>query len=337
MAVYTRLTREEISNHLKNYSLGELVDFKEIIAGIDNSNFIIDTKKGRYILTIFESRINKEELPFFINFKLHLANHGICCPRPILDNSQAAIIDLKGKKSSIVTFLKGSTLEPEKNGRYKMITSKHCFEVGKTLAKLHVASTSFKESRDNELGVKGFRKLFKKFEHLIDDYQKNLGGEILEVIDFLEAKYSKDILESILDLPSFAIHADLFPDNVFFDENDNVCGVIDFYFAANDFLIYDFAIVVNAWSFDEDNNFIEEKFLQIVQGYNEIKKFSSDELKFLPIALIAAAMRFLLTRLHDMFFTPKDSLVKVKDPQEYLIKMRYFKSKQSRINQLFRK
>lgn len=327
MAVYTRLTKEEISNHLKNYSLGELVDFKEIIAGIDNSNFIIDTKKGRYILTIFESRINKEELPFFINFKLHLANHGICCPRPILDNSQTTIVDLKGKKSSIVTFLEGSTLEPEENGRYKIITPKNCFEVGKTLAKLHIASADFKEYRDNELGVKGFRKLFKKFEHLLDDYQKNLSGEILEVIDFLEAKYNEVNLGSKFDLPSFAIHADLFPDNIFFDENGNISGVIDFYFAANDFLIYDFAIVLNAWSFDEKNNFVEEKFLQIMQGYNEIKKFSSDELKFLPIALIAAATRFLLTRLHDMFFTPKDSLVKIKDPQEYLIKMRYFKSK----------
>ncbi|MBU6338533.1 MAG: homoserine kinase [Rickettsiales bacterium] len=320
MAVYTRLTAAEINQHLiDNYQIGELVSFKEIVEGIDNSNFIIDTKKGRYILTIFEKRINKEELPFFINFKLHLANNGICCPCPILDNKGGTIVDLKGRKSVIVSFLNGAVLKPEENGYYKNITSKHSFEVGKVLAKLHEAAKGFNMKRENELGVNGFRNLFKKFEHLIDDYQKDLGDEISQIIDFLEVNYRQD-------LPSAAIHADLFPDNVFFDEKQNVSGVIDFYFAANDLLIYDFAIIVNAWCFDENNNFIEERFSQMMKGYNEVRKFSSSELNFLQISFIAAAMRFLLTRLHDMFFTPKDSLVKVKNPQEYLIKLRYFRA-----------
>jgi homoserine kinase type II len=319
MAVYTRLTKEEIAKHLENYPIGELVDFKEIIDGIDNSNFIIDTEKGRYILTIFESRINKEELPFFINLKLHLANKGICCPRPILNNAGESISDLKGKKSSIVSFLSGATLKPQENGYYDSITPKHCFEIGKVLAKLHEAAADFEMQRKNEISVMGFRNLFSRFDQLIEDYQKGLRGEILEVLTFLEQNWKND-------LPSAAVHADLFPDNVFFNPNGQLSGVIDFYFAANDALIYDFAITVNAWCFDENNVFQEEKFNQMMSGYNEVKSFSSKELEVLKIALLAASMRFLLTRLHDMFFTPKDSLVKVKNPQEYLGKLRYFKS-----------
>lgn len=209
MAVYTRLTTAEIENHLLHYNLGKLTYFKEIIAGIDNSNFILDTEKGRYILTIFESRIDKSELPFFINFKLHLAEKGICCPRPILDNQGSSIIDLKGKKSSIVSFLSGETLQPQEDGYYSNITSNHCFEVGKALAQLQEAALDFKMQRQNELGVNGFRSLFSKFEHLVEDYQKNLRGEILDALDFLEKNWQNN-------LPMAAVHGDLFPDNVFF-------------------------------------------------------------------------------------------------------------------------
>lgn len=320
MAVYTRLTKEEIENHLKSYAIGNLVSFKEIVAGIDNSNFIIDTDQDRFILTIFESRINKDELPFFINFKRHLSNKGICCPRPILNNSGESISDLKGKKASIVSFLSGATLEPQEDGYYASITEKHCFEIGKTLAKLHDAAADFEMQRANEIGVNGFRDLFSKFEQSIGGYQEGLREEILEVVGFLEQNWKSD-------LPSAAVHADLFPDNVFFGPDDCLSGVIDFYFAANDVLIYDFAIIVNAWCFDEKNNFKEEKFAKLMDGYNEVKLFSVEELSSLKVSLLAAATRFLLTRLYDMFFTPEDSLVKVKDPQEYVGKMRYFRSK----------
>lgn len=306
MAVHTKLAKEEIIAHLRKYSLGEFVDFKEILQGIDNSNFILITEKGKFILTIFESRINENDLPFFINFKLHLAQKGISCPRPILDNSGATIVDLKGKKSAIVTFLNGATLEQN-------ITSHHCFEVGKILAKLHLAAADFKMSRKNDLGVQGFKPLFSKFEHLLENYQKNLREEILENLDFLDANWKPN-------LPSAATHLDLFPDNVFFDEQNKVSGVIDFYFAANDALIYDFAITMTAWC---DN---EEKFLRLFQGYESVRKFLESEKDFLKIALVAASMRFLLTRLHDMFFTPKDSLVKIKDPQDFLKKLRFFRA-----------
>ncbi len=317
MAVYTRLTKEEISKHLQNYQIGDFLDFTEIMAGIDNSNFILKTTKGKFILTIFEARINKDELPFFINLKLHLAKKGIHCPKPILDNQGLVIVDLKGKKSTIVTFLSGKTLEPQDDGYYSNITPGHCFEVGKELARMHLAATDYTAPRVNDLGVKGFRKLFNKFSNQIDETLKN---EITQNLNFLEDKWSAD-------LPSAAVHVDLFPDNVFFDENAKLSGVIDFYFAANDFLIYDFAVSANAWCFDEKNNFIEEKFLQLLKGYESVRTFSPAEKDFLNLALMAASMRFLLTRLHDKIFTPKDSLVKIKNPQEYLEKLRFFKSK----------
>ena len=302
MAVYTKITGSEIVSHLKRYDIGSLISFSEIIQGIDNSNFIIITTKGKFILTIFESRIDKEDLPFFMNLKLHLAQKGILCPNPILDNKGSLIADLKEKKSSIVSFINGKSLEK--------ITAKSCFEVGKTIAKLHVAAADFPMSRRNELGVDYFHNFFSKFSHLLDHYQKDLRKEILETINLLEKSWRHN-------LPSAPTHLDLFCDNIFFDENQEVSGVIDFYFAANELLIYDFAITATAWNNTED----------LMRGYEEIRKFSSEEKDFLKIALVAASMRFLLTRLHDMFFTPKDSLVVVKNPQEYLEKLRFFRSK----------
>lgn len=322
MAVYTRLTTSEIEKHLLNYQLGKLVDFKEIIAGIDNSNFIIDTEKGRYILTIFESRIDKSQLPFFINLKQHLSSKGICCPSPVPDNSGSTITDLKGKKASIVSFLSGETLKPQENGYYNNITKEHCLEIGKALAKLHQGAEDFNMERENELGANGLRSFFSKFEKFTQDYQENLSEEILESLDLIERNWKNN-------LPQAAVHGDLFPDNVFFNnegETPKLSGIIDFYFAATDSLIFDFAITVNAWCFDEKNNFEEEKLEQMMTGYNQIRSFSNEELDFLQIALIASSLRFLLTRLHDKFFTPKDSLVKIKDPQEYLAKLRYFRS-----------
>lgn len=337
MAVYTKLTFEEIQNHLKNYDLGELLEFKEIMAGIDNSNFIINTQKGKFILTIFESRIDKNDLPFFINFKIHLAKNGICCPKPMLDNKGTAIVDLKQKKSAIVSFLSGATLQPRADGYYDNITPIHCFEVGKILAQLHLAALDFKGFRTNDLGFATFKNWFEKFENFLVDKNSvaifpvkkgrgagSLHAEILSAIDFVESRWNAD-------LPEAPAHLDLFPDNVFFDEQEKIIGVIDFYFAANDLLIFDFAIVVNAWCFDENNIFDEEKFVNLKQGYELVRKMTPAEEDFLEIALVASSLRFLLTRVHDMFFTSKDSFVKVKDPREYLAKMRYFSGKINKI------
>ncbi len=353
MAVYTKLTFTDIAQHLKQFSLGELVGFKEIIEGIDNSNFILETKKdskiNKFILTIFESRINKDQLPFFINFKSHLTQHNISCPQPIANNIGDTINEIKGKKSVIVNFLCGKSLAPNIDGYYDNITSTHCFEVGKVLAQMHLAAHDFTMSRPNDLGVTGWKNLFAKFEHMLNPpspetsslsslkpsgfedlpqqerssattslRMTNIKQEISTTLEFLQKSWQHD-------LPSAAAHLDLFPDNVFFAENSKLSGVIDFYFSANDLLIYDFAIIVNAWCFDANNDFDTNKYNAMLQGYESVRKFSNSEKDFLKIALIGAAMRFLLTRLHDMFFTPKNSLVKIKNPQEYLMKMKYFK------------
>lgn len=320
MAVYTNIVEKEVVNHLKNYDLGNLIEFKGILAGIDNSNFLITTSKGRFILTIFESRISIKDLPFFINLKLHLAKRGVCCPRPIKDQDGQIISDIKGKKSTIVSFLDGQSLQPRQDGYYDNIRAKHCFELGEITARMHLAAADFPIMRKNDLGTLSFRAFLSKFEHLLGDSQPHLKTEIIDGIDFLENSWNEDLQKS-------AIHADLFPDNVFFDSNQKLSGVIDFYFAATDLLIYDFAIIVNAWCFDKNNAFSNENFIKMRQGYEKVRKINDDEDKFLKTALIAASMRFLLTRLYDKFFTPKDSLVKIKDPQEYLAKLRYFREK----------
>ena len=323
MAVYTKLTFEQINNFIKeNYQIGQLKSFKEIIDGIDNSNFIINTdingSESRYILTIFEKRMENQDLPFFMNLKLHLAKQGICCPRPIVNNNAQLISKIQNKPAAIVTFLEGATLKPNSRGYYPNITENHCFQVGKNLALLHNAASGFKGYRENDLGVRSLNNLFNKIDKAdLDNYKKDLGSQIKQYLDFLNKNWNDN-------LDSATVHVDLFPDNVFFDNQGNLSGIIDFYFAANDLLIYDFAVIVNAWCFDADNNFNRNKFDSAFAGYQQLRKFKKSELEFLDIALIGASARFLLTRLYDLFNTPKDSLVKVKDPEEYLQKIGFF-------------
>lgn len=325
MAVYTKLNDEEIITHLTNYKIGKLINFKGIVAGIDNSNFIIETTEAKFILTIFESRINKDDLPFFIELTSHLAKSGICCPKPIKNNSGQFITKIKNKSSVIVTFLRGKNLEPLDNGLYDNITQNHCFEIGKISAKMHNLVSDFNMSRQNDLGMINFTNFYEKFAKNVDSFQVNLSNKITNIITKLNKSWQED-------LPSGVIHSDLFPDNVFFEDkidnkgniNPKISGVIDFYFAANDLFIYDFACLVNAWCFDEKNHFVENNYQSLINGYESIRKFDHNEKDFLKTALIAASTRFLLTRLHDFFFTPKDSLVKVKDPNEYIAKLNFF-------------
>ncbi|MBM3590068.1 MAG: homoserine kinase [Alphaproteobacteria bacterium] len=315
MAVYTKITKTELEQHLCNYEIGGLIDFHEIVEGIDNSNYIIKTSTGKYIFTIFESRIDKEILPYFVNLKQHLSSKNISCPKPISNKSGNKITDFKNKKTIIVTFLEGSSLKPHLDGYYYNITPNNCLQIGEILAKMHVASQDFVQFRYNDLGVDGFEKLYQKFSHLLADYDKTLVDLIPQEITNLKALWNPN-------LQSSACHLDLFPDNVFFKDG-KISAVIDFYFSANDLQIYDFAIIVNAWCFDK-HSFNHQKFISIVNGYQSIKPFTKSELEFLPTALKCASMRFLITRLNDYFFTPKNSLVKIKDPQEYKQKLLFF-------------
>lgn len=321
MAVYTKITTSQLQQHLKNYQLGELLKVNEIIDGIDNSNFIIHTTQNKFILTIFEKRINPQDLPFFINLKEHLAQKNISCPKPIANKNNEFITKFINKDSVIVSFLNGKTLQANQQGYYLNITNKHCQQVGQVLAKMHLAVSDFKGYRNNDLGINNFQNLFNKFAKNLPEYQKGLDQEIANGIELLSSLWQKNHNQK---MPSHAVHLDLFADNVFFDDQQNLTGVIDFYFAGNDLLILDLAITVNAWCFDQ-TKFNNEKFLNMLDSYQKIREINSYEKKFLNIALATASLRFLLTRLHDMFFTNKNSLVKIKDPQEYLEKFRYFK------------
>ncbi len=312
MAVHTKINAEQLNLHLTNYSIGNLIDFSEILQGIDNSNFIINTTSNKYIFTIFESRIKPQELPFFLNLTQHLASKNISCPKPVLNNQQQNITYLNNKPSAIVSFLDGKTLNISPDGYYHNITLNHCLNVGEALAKMHLATIDFQEKRINDLSCLYFDKLFSKFSLHVGDS----ANFIWQVINFLQQKWQEN-------LPNIACHLDLFPDNVFFDQQQNLSGVIDFYFAGNDLAIYDFAIVVNAWCFDQ-TTFNEQKYQALLAGYQKIKPFSQAELDFLPIAKIAASMRFYLTRLYDKIFTSQNSFVTIKDPNEYLAKLNYF-------------
>lgn len=317
MAVYTKLNFDDISNFLEDYNIGKLESFTEIVDGIDNSNFIIQTDQSKFILTIFEARIDKNDLPFFINLKDHLSKKGICCPKPIKNKAGSLINNLKNKPALIVTFLSGSMLKAQENGLYASITNKNCHEIGKNLALLHLGVKDFDGKRDNDLGKDGFLDLFYKMEQEIQDFNHELDKEIKKYVNYLNKNWQNNLETGV-------VHADLFPDNVFFNENEEVSGIIDFYFSANDSFIYDLAIIINAWAFDENNKFDEEKYNQILKGYGEVRKIPQNEKYFLKTALVAASLRFLLTRLYDKFNTPADSLVKIKNPQEYLEKIRFF-------------
>jgi homoserine kinase type II len=211
-------------------------------------------------------------------------------------------------------------LKPNERGFYPTINEKHCFEIGKNTALLHIGVKDFSESRANDLDVNGWQILFDKMQSKVETYQSGLTSEIQDYLKFLKQNWRNDLEEG-------AVHSDLFPDNVFFNDNDEVSGVIDFYFAANDSFVYDLAVIINAWAFDENNEFDQNKYNQIIKGYEETKKISAEERSFLKIALVGASLRFLLTRLFDKFNTPEGSLVKIKDPQEYLQKTRFFFSK----------
>lgn len=318
MAVYTKLNFEQINDFLtKNYNIGSLEDFKEIVAGIDNSNYIIQTNQDKFIFTIFESRIKKEDLPFFMNLKNHLSSQNVSCPKPIFNNNKKIISDVGGKSASIVSFLSGVTLLPQKNGLYNNINNKHCSQIGEITAKMQQYGVNFSKNRVNDLNFSHLKKLFNKIDNKIEDYRPGLKKEITKYIDFLDQEWD-------LNLPSGPCHLDLFPDNVFFDKNNNLSGVIDFYFAANDLFVYDLAININAWCFDGDNKFCQEKYDSLLDSYQEIQKLTQKEKTFLPTALLCASLRFLLTRFYDYFNTPKDSLVNIKDPDEYLEKIRFF-------------
>jgi homoserine kinase type II len=310
MAVYTEVSDEELTRFLTRYDIGALVGYKGIAEGVENSNFLLTTEKGHYILTLYEKRVRREDLPFFLGLMDHLAARGIPCPTPVHDRSGASLQELAGRPAAIVSFLNGYSIRRPR--------VPHCAPVGRALADLHLAGSGFPLRRENALSLAGWRQLVAATADRADMAAQGLGEEISRELAFLEGAWPGD-------LPAGVVHADLFPDNVFF-RGEAMSGLIDFYFACNDLFAYDVAVCLNAWCFEEPNAINVTKARALLRGYNERRAMREAEIRALPVLARGAALRFLLTRLYDWFNTSENALVKPKDPLEYRRKLRFHQS-----------
>lgn len=307
MAVYTDITEDDLKWFLTEYDVGTLLSYKGIAEGVENSNFLLHTSKEPLILTLYEKRVEKNDLPFFLGLMQHLASRGLSCPLPLPRRDGALLGHLSGRPAALISFLEGMWLrKPE---------AKHCREVGKALAEMHVAGEGFAIRRPNALSVTGWQGLWEKSEERADEVEIGLQEEIRGELDYLTAHWPQH-------LPEGVIHADLFPDNVFF-LSDQLSGLIDFYFACNDQLAYDVSICLNAWCFEKDGAFNITKGMALLDGYQSVRPLNADEVAALPTLARGSALRFFLTRLYDWLTTPAGALVTKKDPLEYLRKLRF--------------
>ena len=310
MAVYTEVGDEELVAFAAEYDIGEVLSFKGIAEGIENSNFALTTTDGNFILTLYEKRVNADDLPFFLGLMDHLAEAGIPCPTPVHGRDGKALRRLCGRPAAIVTFLSG--MWPRR------ITPDHTAELGNALAKLHLAGADFDMSCDNALSVAGWRPLLAKSEDRADEVEPGLAKELAAEMEALELGWPTG-------LPASVIHADLFPDNVFFRDG-KLTGMIDFYFACTDMFAYDLGVCLNAWCFEPDLSFNVTKARRMLAAYRKVREFSAEEMEALPLLAQGSAMRFLLTRLYDWLHTPKDALVTCKDPLEFLARLRFHRA-----------
>ncbi len=313
MAVYTEVSDDELAQFIAQYDIGELMSYKGIAEGVENTNYILHTTTGPFILTLYEKRVSQEDLPFFLGLMEHLASSGVSCPTPVRDRSGRNLNNLAGRAAALVTFLEGFWVRKPK--------PRHCRLVGRALAQLHVAGQSFEHKRDNALGPEGWRPLFHKIGSPINDIDRNLQSLVQEELDTLEEIWPSD-------LPVGVIHADLFPDNVFFI-GEELSGLIDFYFACTDILAFDIAICLNAWCFESDYSFNITKGRALLKGYEEVRQLSVNEAQAMPVLARGAALRFLLTRCYDWLNTPANAVVSPHNPIDYLRRLRFHRSVKS--------
>ena len=307
MAVYTDVSDEELTAFVAQDAIGDVLSAKGIAEGVENSNFLLHTTEGFFILTLYEKRVREDDLPFFIGLMEHLARKGLNCPQPVKTLKGQALGRLAGRPAAIVTFLDGMGV--------KRATAAHCSAVGAALAKLHQAGTDYPVKRENALSVSGWRPLFEQARERADTVMPGLAQAISEALQDLEQHWPTH-------LPRGVIHADLFPDNVFFI-GSQLSGLIDFYFACNDDFAYDLAIGLNAWCFEIDGSFNLTKGQAMISGYQRERVLQAEEIAALPILCRGSALRFMLTRLVDWLNVPPGALVRPKDPLEYYKKLRF--------------
>jgi homoserine kinase type II len=310
MAVYTDVAADELAEFLIAYDIGELLSYKGIAEGVENSNFLLHTTAGSFFLTLYEKRVALADLPFFLGLIGHLASHGIVCPQPVKTRGGKTLGTLAGRPAAIIDFLEG--VWPRKPN------AAHCAAVGQALAKMHLAGRDFPMKRANALSVSGWRPLFDQAASRADELQHGLQQLMSDELDHLEKTWPKN-------LPEGVIHADAFPDNVLF-LGERLSGLIDFYFACNDILAYDIAICLNAWCFEADHSFNVTKARAFLNAYGRERELSDAEQHALPLLARGAALRILLTRLVDWFNVPPGAMVKPKDPLEYFRKLRFQQS-----------
>ncbi len=307
MAVYTEVGDQALAEFLKGYDLGRPMSLKGIAEGVENSNFLLHTEAGPFLLTLYEKRVEEGDLPFFLGLMEHLASRGVTCPQPVHARDGRAIGRLAGRAAAIVTFLEGLSV--------RRPLAAHCREVGAALARMHAEGADFALVRPNALSLAGWPPLFEAARARAHEVAPGLAEEMAAELEALQRLWPKQ-------LPSGIIHADLFPDNVFFLD-DKLSGLIDFYFACNDFLAYDLAVCLNSWAFDSDGAFNRDYGEALIAGYRRERELTLEEVEALPVLARGAALRFMLTRLVDWLNVPPGALVAPKNPLEYLTKLRF--------------
>ena len=307
MTVYTKINKGDISFINKKFGIEEIISFQGIKKGIENTNYLLKSKNKKFILTIFEKRVSNKEIPFFMKLMDKLNNSNINCPKPLKNNDGKYLIKLKNKTACVVSFLKGK----DKN----KLNLENCFEVGKIIAQMHLVTKNINLSRKNSMGIKNLDPLLKSIKFRSNKFS-NLEKFLINNLKDIKKNWPKK-------LPNGIVHGDLFIDNIFFNKN-KLSGIIDFYFAANDYFMYEIAICINALCFDNKKSKFKinkQKIKNLIKGYESIKKISLKEKKSLNILCRGAAMRYLLTRLYDYSNTSKTALIKIKDPNEYYQKL----------------
>ena len=310
MAVYTDITETELAALLAEYGIGELRSYRGIAEGSENSNYMLHTSSGEFILTLYEKRVERADLPFFLGLMQHLANKGISCPLPVQRRDGGLMSEIAGRPAAIITFIEGFWV--------RRPSAAHCREVGKALAELHRAGADFELSRPNAMAIPGWKTLWDGARDRADEVEVGLAREVEADFASLEANWPAD-------LPSGVIHADLFPDNVFF-LGDRLSGLIDFYFACNDFYAYDLATCLNAWCFEKDFSFNLTKGRALLSGYESVRPLSADERANFPLLAHGSALRFLMTRLYDWLHVPDGAMIQKRDPKEYLRRVRFHRA-----------
>ena len=310
MAVYTKLSKDELKKFLLKYNLGELLNYKEIKEGIENTNYFINAEKGKFILTLYEKRVEEKDLPFFIGLMKNLFDKKFPSPEPIINKNGNYISEILNKKAAVVSFLTGNSK--------KVLSPNDCYEVGVYAAKLHLITADLTGKRQNKLSVNAWRKIYNKVKKDCSKIYQDLPKIIEENLNNIEKDWPKNI-------PAGIIHADLFPDNIFFNKN-KLSGIIDYYFSCNDFYAFEIAVCLNALCFEGKNenlSFNVTKAKKFIDGYSSLKKLTENEKNSLKVLCQGAAMRFLLTRVFDYLNLTEGAIVKIKDPIEYLKRLEF--------------